>query len=48
VNLFRYLYPRDGNAPGSTDEIVQAAWVTRDGEIVNAAVRAALQQGATA
>jgi H+-translocating NAD(P) transhydrogenase subunit alpha len=48
VNLFRYLYPRDGNAPDSTDEIVQAACVTRDGEIVNAAVRAALQQGTTA
>jgi NAD(P) transhydrogenase subunit alpha len=48
VNLFRYLHPRTGHAPDDTDEIVRGACVTRDGEIVNAAVRGVAQQGAPA
>jgi NAD(P) transhydrogenase subunit alpha len=51
VNLVRYLYPAKGSPPDTTDEIVRAACVTRDGQIVNAAVRAALaavQQGVPA
>jgi H+-translocating NAD(P) transhydrogenase subunit alpha len=43
VNLFRYLYPRDGNGLDATDDIVREACVTRDGAIVNAAVRAAAE-----
>lgn len=42
VNLFRYLYPAAGAAPGPDDEIARGACVTRDGEIVNPAVLAAV------
>ncbi len=48
VNLFRYLYPAKGSPPDASDEIVRAACVTRDGEIVNTAVRAALSEGVSA
>ncbi len=42
VNLFRYLYPTKGAAPDASDEILSAVCVTREGQIVNATVRAAL------
>ncbi len=51
VSIFRYLYPAHGAPPDQSDEIVRAACVTRDGLIVNEAVRAtvsaALPQGAS-
>lgn len=42
VSLFRYLYPARGTPPDQSDEIVRAACVTRDGQIVNEAVREAV------
>ncbi len=48
VNLFHHLYPRTGTPPDSDDEIVREACVTRDGKIVNAAVRTVAEQGAPA
>lgn len=48
VSLFRYLYPARGTPPDQSDEIVRAVCVTRDGAIVNEAVRAVLPQGASA
>lgn len=46
VNLFRYLYPATGAPPGADDEIVRGTCVTRDGEIVHPAVRAAIAERA--
>ena len=48
VNFFRYLYPRSSGAqtgPGSGDEIVAGTCITRDGAIVNPAIRAAMHEG---
>lgn len=45
LNLFRHLYPRPDATPDFEDEIVKGACITRNGEIANPAVRAALQQG---
>lgn len=42
VNLFRYLYPHGQTGPGADDEIIQGACVTRDGAIVQAAIRDAV------
>lgn len=45
VNFFRYLYPRSSGAqtgPDSSDEIVAETCITRDGAIVNLAIRAAM------
>lgn len=47
VNFFRYLYPRSSPAPigpESRDEIVAGACITRDGAIVNPAIRAAMDE----
>lgn len=48
VNLFRYLYPRTGMAPDETDQIMRETCITRDGTIVNAALREAVLQGGAA
>ncbi len=52
INLFRHLYPKsDPDKPGQVvtpdfdDEITKGACITRDGEIVNEAIKNALQQG---
>lgn len=48
VNLFRYLYPADGQKLDPADEILRDGCLTRDGEIVNAAIDAAAREGAPA
>ena len=52
ISLFRHLYPKsDPDKPGQVvipdfdDEITKGACITRDGEIVNEAIKKALQQG---
>ena len=45
INLFRHLYPKPDATPDFADEIVKGACITRNGEITNDSVRAALQQG---
>lgn len=42
TNLFRHLFPAPGSSPDFTDEIVQGACITYDGEIVNAVVKSAM------
>jgi NAD(P) transhydrogenase subunit alpha len=44
VNLFRYLYPARGAALADTDYILTGTCVGRDGQIIHAAVRAALTE----
>ncbi len=39
INLFRHLYPKPDSAPDFADEIVKGACITRNGEIVNEAIR---------
>jgi len=43
INLFKHLYPKFDSSPDFTDEIVSGACITRGGEIVNEAVKGALQ-----
>ncbi|NUO81401.1 Re/Si-specific NAD(P)(+) transhydrogenase subunit alpha [candidate division KSB1 bacterium] len=43
TNLFLNIFPKDSTTPNFDDEITQGSCITRDGEIVNAAVRNALQ-----
>jgi len=45
VNLFKHLYPKPGATPDFTDEIAKGACITHNGEVVNEAVRNALQGG---
>jgi NAD(P) transhydrogenase subunit alpha len=45
LNLFRHLYPKPDATPDFADEIVKGACITRNGELTNDSVRAALQQG---
>lgn len=45
TNLFKLLYPTPEATPDFNDEIVKGACITRNGEIVNESVRAALQKG---
>ncbi len=45
LNLFRHLYPKPDATPDFADEIAKGACITRNGEVVNESVRAALQQG---
>lgn len=47
INLFKLLYPTPDATPDFNDEIVKGACITRDGEIVNESVRAALEGGAS-
>ncbi len=46
VNLFRYLYPAHAAAIDDADEILLGTCVSRGGQIVHQAVRAALSQNA--
>ena len=41
-NLFRQLYPKPDATPDFNDEIARGSCVTRDGEIVNEAIRKAI------
>lgn len=43
VSLFRYLYPAGATPPDYSDDIVRAACVTRDGQVVSEAVRSAVE-----
>lgn len=43
INLFRHMFPGAEAVPDFTDEIVKGACITRNGEIVNAAIRQALE-----
>jgi NAD(P) transhydrogenase subunit alpha len=43
--LFRHIYPKPDSTPDFDDEIIKGACITRNGEIVNASIREALQQG---
>jgi NAD(P) transhydrogenase subunit alpha len=43
VNLFRHIFAKPNAAPDFNDEIIKGACITRNGEIVNEAVRKALQ-----
>jgi H+-translocating NAD(P) transhydrogenase subunit alpha len=45
MNLFHLLYPTPDAIPDFNDEIVKGACITRNGEIVNESVQAALQEG---
>ncbi|MBM2840110.1 MAG: transhydrogenase subunit alpha [Bacteroidetes bacterium] len=45
LNLFKLLYPKPDAVPDFNDEVVKGACITRNGEIVNDNVRAALQGG---
>jgi len=45
ANLFKLLYPNADATPDFNDEIIKGACITRNGEIVNEGVRAALKQG---
>ena len=50
LNLFQHIYPKQepnkaAPAPDFSDEIIKGACITRDGEVVNEGVRAALMQG---
>jgi NAD(P) transhydrogenase subunit alpha len=44
VNFVRHLYPK-GAAPDFSDEIINGACITRNGEITNELVRSALREG---
>jgi NAD(P) transhydrogenase subunit alpha len=44
TNLFLNNFPKDGATPNFDDEITQGSCITRNGEIVNAAVKQALQE----
>jgi len=44
-NLFKHLYPNAGATPDFADEIAKGACITRNGEVVNEAVKNALQGG---
>lgn len=48
VNLFKLLYPKPDAMPDFNDEIVKGSCITRNGEIVNESVRAAIGQGGRA
>ena len=48
INLFKLLYPKPDASPDFKDEIVKGACITRNGEIVNEAVRAAEGEGGKA
>ncbi len=43
TNLFLNIFPKDSTTPNFDDEITQGSCITRNGEIVNTAVRNALQ-----
>lgn len=45
TNLFKLMYPKPDATPDFNDEIIKGACITRNGEIVNESVRAALQGG---
>ena len=45
VNLFKHLYPKPDAAPDFADEITKGSCITRNGELVNEAVKSALQGG---
>jgi NAD(P) transhydrogenase subunit alpha len=45
LNLFKHLYPKPDSTPDFADEIAKGACITRNGEVANESVRAALQQG---
>ncbi|MBI5472188.1 MAG: Re/Si-specific NAD(P)(+) transhydrogenase subunit alpha [Ignavibacteriae bacterium] len=45
VNLLQHLFPKGSPIQDLNDDIVKGACITRNGEIVNDAVRNALQQG---
>jgi H+-translocating NAD(P) transhydrogenase subunit alpha len=47
LNLFKHLYPKSDAVPDFADEIARGACITRNGEVTNESVRAALQQGGT-
>ncbi len=44
-NLFRHLYPKADSQPDINDEITRGCCVTRDGQIVNEAIRKVIQPG---
>jgi NAD(P) transhydrogenase subunit alpha len=44
--LFKHIYPKPDSIPDFDDEIIKGACITRNGEIVNASIREALQRGA--
>jgi NAD(P) transhydrogenase subunit alpha len=46
TNLLVHLFPKGSPNPDTADEIVRGCCITRDGQIVNDAVRQALQEGA--
>ena len=46
TNLLLHLFPKGNPNSDTTDEIVRGCCITRDGKIVNDAVRQALQEGA--
>lgn len=45
TNLLLNIFPKESTAPNFDDEITQGSCITRNGEVVNAAVRTALQAG---
>jgi NAD(P) transhydrogenase subunit alpha len=45
LNLFKHLYPKADAQPDFNEEIAKGACITRNGEIVNDAVKQALTQG---
>jgi NAD(P) transhydrogenase subunit alpha len=44
INLFKLLYPSTDATPDFNDEIIRGACITRQGEMVNESVRAALKR----
>jgi len=47
VNLFRYLYPANGDQPALTDELVKGVCVTREGAIVHALLQSVQREEVT-
>ncbi len=45
TNLLKLLYPKPDATPDFNDEIIKGACITRNGEIVNESIRAAVQLG---
>ena len=45
VTLFKLLFSKGDAVPDFTDEIVKGACITKDGEVVNEAIKKALEQG---
>lgn len=45
TNLLLNIFPKESTTPNFDDEITQGSCITRNGEVVNAAVRNALQAG---